>query len=117
MVDNFTQVFSLTDNYPDILLLIIPVNKRLKGLPLVGSLHGSDILQSFGGLEMTNYLIHFVNNLDPNGGSEHNWPKYTKEDPNLLIFQDGFIPIATDKDTYRKDGLEFLTELSLVNPI
>ncbi|KAF4580247.1 hypothetical protein EYR40_003229 [Pleurotus pulmonarius] len=52
------------------------LSKRLKGIPLLGSFHFSDILNVYFGGEMEDYLINFVNKLDPNGeGRGINWPK------------------------------------------
>jgi acetylcholinesterase len=78
--------------------------------------HASDLLNMYGGGELTDYLVHFVNHLDPNGGSSMNWPKYTKESPNSLTLQDGLVPVTVAQDTYRKEAMEFLTRLSLKNP-
>ena len=72
---------------------------------------------------MTDYLIRFVTNLDPNAppggdkGTSFNWPKYTTASPNLLTFLDGFIPLEIGQDTYRKEAMEALTNVMLANPI
>ena len=56
------------------------VSKRLKFLPILGSVHGSDLLNAYGGGEMADHLIRFVTNLDPNAppggdkGTMLNWP-------------------------------------------
>lgn len=79
--------------------------------------HGTDILNVFGGGDMTNYLIHFVNHLDPNGLPGIPWPKYTTSAPKLLTFLDGLIPLAITDDDYRVDAMNFLKKLSLEFPI
>jgi acetylcholinesterase len=87
------------------------VSKRLKNLPVFGSLHGSDLLYTYGPGELMDYLIHFVTNLDPNGGSSPLWPQYTPECPDLMTF----LPTSgtnITKDTYRAEGLQFITELT-----
>lgn len=66
---------------------------------------------------MAEYLIHFVNDLDPNGDSLLTWPKYSTSNPQLLTFLDGFIPLAITQDTFRQSGISFVTQLSLANPI
>lgn len=66
---------------------------------------------------MADYLINFVNDLDPNGGSLLSWPKYSTSTQELLTFIDGLIPLVLTKDTFRQDGTSFLTQLSLANPI
>ncbi|KAF8895235.1 carotenoid ester lipase precursor [Infundibulicybe gibba] len=41
------------------------LSKRLKALPILGSLHASDILNVYGGGEMADYLIRFAATLNP----------------------------------------------------
>lgn len=97
------------------------LSTRLKALPVLGSVHGSDILNVYFGGEMEDYLIRFVNKLDPNNqgdkGQGINWPKYTTSNPNLLTFQDGLIPLTVTQDTYRKDSISALTQITLTHPI
>jgi carboxylesterase type B len=62
------------------------------------------------------YLIHFATNLDPNGGSSPWWPQYTTECPDLMTF----LPTAgtnITQDTYRAEGIQFVTELSRSRPV
>ncbi len=66
---------------------------------------------------MTDYLVNFVNNLDPNGKTGISWPKYTTSSPNLLTFLDGVTPLTITKDNYRVDGFNLLTKLSLEFPL
>ncbi|KAH9030332.1 carotenoid ester lipase precursor [Lactarius pseudohatsudake] len=93
------------------------LSKRLKSLPILGSAHASDIANIYGGQDLTDYLIHFVTTLDPNGGSGPHWPQYTTSSPQLLTLLDGAVPATITLDTYRVDGMNFLTELSLVHPL
>ena len=66
---------------------------------------------------MADYLINFVNHLDPNGNTVPSWPKYTTSSPNLLTFLDGLIPITITHDDYRVDAMNLITELSLQFPL
>ena len=66
---------------------------------------------------MTDYLINFVNHLDPNGPTALAWPKYSTSSPKLLTLQDLLIPQIITDDTYRKDAMNFATQLSLANPL
>jgi len=66
---------------------------------------------------MEDYLIHFVNNLDPNGNTDINWPKYTTQSPRLLTFLDGLIPLTITGDTFRKEAIDFMIKVTLSNPI
>ncbi|KAF9487790.1 lipase [Pleurotus eryngii] len=95
------------------------LSKRFKVSPLLGSFHATDILNVYFGGEMGDYLINFVNNLDPNGqGRGINWPKYTTTTPNLVTFNDDLtFPMTITQDTFRKDAINFLTEVTLANPL
>ncbi|KAJ8496267.1 hypothetical protein ONZ51_g1208 [Trametes cubensis] len=93
------------------------LSKRLKALPGLGSAHATDILNVYGGGEMADYLINFVNHLDPNGNTVPSWPKYTTSSPSLLTFLDGLIPITITNDDYRVDAMNLITELSLQFPL
>ncbi|KAI0642945.1 carotenoid ester lipase precursor [Trametes meyenii] len=93
------------------------LNKRLKGLPVLGAAHATDILNVYAGGDMADYLINFVNNLDPNGKSLLSWPKYSKASPKLLTFQDGLTPLAVTNDNFRVDAMNFITQLSLAHPL
>ncbi|KAF9046245.1 carotenoid ester lipase precursor [Panaeolus papilionaceus] len=95
------------------------LNKRLKGLPVLGSAHGTDILNVYGGGDMADYLIRFVVNLNPNGKGlfDFQWPRYTLSDKRLLTFKDGLIPLEITRDTYREAAMAFLTNVTLANPV
>ena len=98
------------------------MNKRLKDLPVLGTAHGTDILNVYGGGDMTDFLIRFVSTLDPNDYSTINngtvtWPEYTSENPRLLAFQRGDTPLAVIPDTFRKEAMDFVMELSLAQPL
>ena len=71
----------------------------------------------YGGGDLSDYLINFVNNLDPNGKTVTSWPKYTTANPQMLTLLDGLIPRTLSQDTFRKDGIALLTQLSLTHPI
>ncbi|KAH8983924.1 Alpha/Beta hydrolase protein [Lactarius akahatsu] len=92
------------------------LSKRLKSLPILGSAHASDILNIYGGGDLTDYLIHFATNLDPNCGSGPHWPQYTTSSPQLLTLLDGAVPADITLDTYRVEAMKYLTKLSLANP-
>lgn len=70
---------------------------------------------------MTNYLINFAVNLDPNNKTTlltgQKWPQYTNSTPTLLTFQDGLIPLTLSQDTYRKEAFEFGIQALLNYPI
>ncbi|KAF8883776.1 carotenoid ester lipase precursor [Gymnopilus junonius] len=95
------------------------LSKRLKALPVVGSVHASDILNVYGGGEMEDYLIRFAATLNPNSQSllSFQWPKYDLKNRQLLTFLDGLIPLIITTDTYRQEAMQFLTNVTLANPI
>lgn len=93
------------------------ISKRLKSLPVLGSAHGTDILNVYGGGDMVDYLVNFATNLNPNGVTNIEWPEYTTETPNMLQFNDGLIPLSLSLDNYRVDAINFTTALLLANPV
>ncbi|KAJ8521685.1 hypothetical protein ONZ45_g1652 [Pleurotus djamor] len=95
------------------------LSKRFKATPFLGSFHASDIPNVYLGGELGDYLINFVNNLDPNGeGKGIHWPKYTTQSRSLVTFNDDiFFPVALTQDTFRWDAINYLTGLTLANPI
>jgi len=93
------------------------VSKRLKNLPFLGSVHGSDVPVLYGGGDLTNYLIQFVTNLDPNGGSSTPWPQYTPESRQLLTFYDAPTASNITLDDFRADAIAFLQNVSLRFPL
>jgi carboxylesterase type B len=93
------------------------INKRLKDLPVLGSAHGTDILNVYGGGDMVDYLVRFAATLDPNGNTGIEWPAYTTSSPNMLQFNDGLIPLSISQDTYRVAAMNFTTQLLLRDPV
>lgn len=67
---------------------------------------------------MADYLINFVNFLDPNGPSVPEWPKYSPSEPNLLTFVDGvFNHTQITADTHRQEAIDYLIHLSFAHPL
>lgn len=68
------------------------------GTPILGTFHGSDILQVFIGIRpdyaasaSKAYYLSFVNTLDPNNGTSGayaNWPQYSKGGQLLNLYAD-----------------------------
>ncbi|KAI0265652.1 Alpha/Beta hydrolase protein [Gloeopeniophorella convolvens] len=78
--------------------------------------HSSDLQNVYGPGDMTDYLIRFAANLDPNGNTNIHWPQYTNESPQLLTFVDGDPAQIISQDTYRAEQIAFVTQLFLKNP-
>ncbi|KAF8970831.1 carotenoid ester lipase precursor [Flammula alnicola] len=93
------------------------LSKRFKTLPVLGSMHVTDLLNVYGGEELTNYLVRFVTTLNPNGFGNVIWPQYTPQSPQLLTFLDGLIPTAITQDTFRQAQIAFLNNLTLAHPL
>jgi carboxylesterase type B len=73
----------------------------------------SDLANVYGGNDMTEYLVRFVANLDPNGAGTLSWPMWTTNSPNLLTFLDGLIPQQITQDTYRADAIAYMNSVNL----
>jgi len=94
------------------------LSQRNKVLPVLGSVHVSDLLNVYGNGEMTDYLVNFVNTLNPNGWSQPNWPKYTTKTPNMMTFTDNiFSPTKITQDTFRQEAMNFVSQVMLANPL
>ncbi|KAF3941845.1 Cholinesterase [Dactylella cylindrospora] len=83
------------------------------GTPIMGTFHGSDLLQVFFGVlpnyastSFRSYYINFVNNLDPNNGtSVANWPRWSSGKKLLNMYALGSTLLA---DTFRSDTYDWL---------
>ncbi|KAH9040242.1 carotenoid ester lipase precursor [Lactarius hengduanensis] len=97
------------------------IHKRGKNIPFIGAAHGLDIVAAFGPRgDLKDYVIRFINNLDPNGkeGLGVPWPQWNPEKPKVIIFQDeALFPIVVGDDNYRTDPLNLVANLSLLYPV
>ncbi|KAH7890870.1 Alpha/Beta hydrolase protein [Phlebopus sp. FC_14] len=93
------------------------LSKRDKDTTYLGSVSRSDLANVFGPGDMTDYLVRFVANLDPNGNTGIQWPKWYNDTPNALTFLDGNVPQAIEQDTYREDGINYLMTFFREHPI
>ncbi|KAH9058058.1 carotenoid ester lipase precursor [Lactarius vividus] len=95
------------------------LSKRTKSLPVLGSVHSSDLPIIYGGGDLTDYLIQFATDLDPNyGGLCPQWSRYTTSSPQLMTLVDSKDTNRTiTLDTYRLEGMKFLTKLSFAHPL
>ncbi|KAH8660255.1 Alpha/Beta hydrolase protein [Xylariales sp. PMI_506] len=84
------------------------------GLPILGTVHGSDILHIVSGVPydyathtMHSYYFSFIHDLDPNSNSgAPEWPKWHESNQLLNLYADyqQFIP-----DDFRSDSYEWIT--------
>ncbi|KAI0060457.1 carotenoid ester lipase precursor, partial [Artomyces pyxidatus] len=91
------------------------LSKRLKTVPDFGSIHGSDLQSTYTQGDLTDYFIRFAVTLNPNGNAATHWPQYSNASPQQLTLWDGPTSNVTE-DTYRVDGFNLLTQLSLAYP-
>ena len=77
----------------------------------MGAMHGVDLIDIYADTDLTDYFIHFVNHLDPNGAGVPVWPRYTLESKKALTLLDGDTPVTIGKDDYRAKGIELLEKL------
>ena len=93
------------------------------GTPILGTFHGSDLLQVFYGLlpnyasrSIQSYYANFVYNLDPNNASggtsarskvAETWPQWTIKDKKLIQFYNNRNEFL--KDDFRAGVAKFLT--------
>lgn len=67
---------------------------------------------------MADYLVNFINYLNPNGPTVPNWPQYTVSNPQLMTFVDGiFDTLDITLDNFRVDAINYLIQLSFLYPI
>ena len=66
---------------------------------------------------MVDYLINFVNHLDPNGKTTKEWPTYTPSRPELLTLIDGSQPFTLTDDTFRQHAMDLLIDMALYYPL
>ncbi|KAF7981831.1 hypothetical protein HWV62_31963, partial [Athelia sp. TMB] len=84
----------------------------------VYQVHSSDTTGEYKlGDDLTNYVVRFAVNLNPNGGGDLNWPQYTTQSPTLMTFLDGLTPLKLSQDTYRQDAISYLGQLELKYPL
>ena len=84
---------------------------------VLGSFHGTDVNLIYSGGDLTSYLVHFVNNLNPNGADVPEWPQFTLESKQVLTLLDGDTPVTIGKDDYRVQGTDLLTKVLLETPL
>jgi acetylcholinesterase len=81
---------------------------------VLGSFHASDLLNIYAGGDLTDFLIQFATDLNPNGVLSPQWPQYTPSSPQLMTLLDSQVTNRTiTLDTFRVEGMEFITNLSL----
>jgi carboxylesterase type B len=87
------------------------------GTPIMGTFHGSDILQTFYGILPNNaarstrtYYFNFLYNLDPNVGVKGygTWPQWTPQSRELMWFEK---PSSNSilVDDFRADSFDWIT--------
>ena len=75
--------------------------------------HSTDLMDIYGPGDLTDALVNFATNLDPNGPTLIDWPAYTVDSPALLTIQDGDVTPQITNDDFRADAMHVLTRVSL----
>ncbi|KAI0091741.1 carotenoid ester lipase precursor [Irpex rosettiformis] len=88
-------------------------SRRMKSFPDLGSFHAHDMANVYGPGDLTDYLVNFVNYLDPNGPDSADWPQYTPSGRVLMTFLDGPAPRKLERDDFREDSIGYVTSLLL----
>ncbi|ETW82212.1 Esterase/Lipase [Heterobasidion irregulare TC 32-1] len=93
--------------------------KGFKSTPFLGSFHSSDLIGIYGpGSDLGNFVIRFATGLDPNhGNTTIYWPRYTQKSRKLMTILDGSVPLTIGEDDFREEGIKYLTQLMLQNPL
>ncbi|KAI1262278.1 alpha/beta-hydrolase [Xylariaceae sp. FL1019] len=85
------------------------------GTPILGTFHGSDILQVFNGIlpnyasaAIQSYYINFLYNLDPNEGTTDftDWPQWSANKTLMQFYADSADLLPDD---FRSESAEFIT--------
>ncbi|KAM5545370.1 hypothetical protein V8D89_000983 [Ganoderma adspersum] len=83
----------------------------------IGAAHGTELFDIYGSGPLQDYLIRFAATLDPNGEEAATWPLYTTASPEMITFNDIQPTINITLDTFRYEQMEYLTKLSLADPV
>ncbi|PIL28506.1 hypothetical protein GSI_08544 [Ganoderma sinense ZZ0214-1] len=83
----------------------------------IGAAHGTELFDIYGSGPLQDYLIRFAATLDPNGEGAPTWPRYTTASPEMLTLNDAEPTINITLDTFRYEQMEYLTKLSLADPV
>ncbi|ODQ81369.1 hypothetical protein BABINDRAFT_7168 [Babjeviella inositovora NRRL Y-12698] len=104
----------MLDRTPDVARYTF-LSKQLKGLPIIGTFHGNDIIWQYfvlgtSSLIYQNAFISFAHDLNPNSGmfTRTKWPKYQTKNTlanNMLCIRT--VDEYTGKDNYRKEAMNY----------
>lgn len=97
------------------------ISSVLRGTPVLGSCHGSDLFFDFGligegddfrSTSTQTYYINFINNLDPNKGVKNEslvtWPKYNSKTRPLLELGKNYTGLYPGGDHFRQAAADYL---------
>ncbi|OBZ75690.1 Lipase 1 [Grifola frondosa] len=96
------------------------LSKQYKALPFLGSAHATDLIDTYAYAypgDLVDYLVNFVNHLDPNGRTPRFfWPQYDLASRKVLTLWDAG-RLSVTNDTYRAEGIRLFTKLALKFPL
>ncbi|KAH9908241.1 carotenoid ester lipase precursor [Epithele typhae] len=95
------------------------VARSFREIPGFGATHTTELSNIFGGGDLADFFVRFVNTLDPSGDGALDWPVYTTAAPLVIALQEGagVPPLALVKDTFRREATAFVTQLGLAHPL
>ena len=79
--------------------------------------HSTDLMDIYGPGDLTDALVNFATNLDPNGPTLIEWPAYTVDSPALLTLQDGNVTQQITNDTFRAEAMQVLMQIAIADSL
>ncbi|KAF8576632.1 alpha/beta-hydrolase [Ramaria rubella] len=94
------------------------LSNKLKSVPYIGSCHATNLPDLFGQCDLQDYLIHFVNGLDPNFGSTlAPWPEYNTNKRQLMTFTDDNSSPFLTSYMFRVEEIALVNKVSEMYPM
>jgi len=90
--------------------------ERGQSATALGVAHSTDLSDIYGPGDMTDFLINFVSNLDPNNKTGIFWPQYNTRSRAMLAFLDGEPSLAILQDTFREGPISLMQTLGQKYP-
>ncbi|EMD31127.1 hypothetical protein CERSUDRAFT_89451 [Gelatoporia subvermispora B] len=83
---------------------------------ILGAAHSTDLSDIYGTGDMTDFLINFVNKLNPNNETGVFWPQYNTSFRAMMTFLDGTPSLNITQDTYREEQINLMIEMGQKYP-
>ncbi|OCH90540.1 alpha/beta-hydrolase [Obba rivulosa] len=83
---------------------------------ILGAAHSTDLSDIYGPGDMTDFLINFVNYLNPNNKTGLFWPQYNTTSRAMMTFLDGTPSVEITQDTFREEQISLMATLGQKYP-